>query len=162
MTRRLFQILSTFRWLMLVFCFGLAISLLGFACVFVLKVWNFLLAVPTIGEVDVVLKLLGLIDYALLAGLIVMVMLSTFSSFIENQDDSVSVSWLSSMSFGALKLKLASTIAAIGAISLLEDFFQDSTANFASVGIGLAIEIVFLLVIITFALVDYLANKSPH
>ena len=162
MTRHLFQILSGFRWLMLVFCFGLAVSLLGFACVFVLKVWKFLLVVPTIGEIDVVLKLLGLIDYALLAGLIVMVMLSTFSSFIENQDDSVSVSWLSSISFGALKLKLASTIAVIGAISLLEDFFQEAPLNWANTGMGLAIEIVFLLVMITFALVDYLGNKSPH
>ena len=162
MTRHLFQILSGFRWLMLVFCFGLAVSLLAFACVFVLKVWKFLLAVPSIGEIDVVLKLLGLIDYALLAGLIVMVMLSTFSSFIENQDDSVSVSWLSSISFGALKLKLASTIAAIGAISLLEDFFQEAPLSWTNTGMGLAIEIVFLLVMITFALVDYLANKSPH
>ncbi len=162
MTRHLFQILSGFRWLMLVFCFGLAVSLLGFAGVFALKVWKFLLEVPTVGEIDVVLKLLGLIDYALLAGLIVMVMLSTFSSFIENQDDSVSASWLSSISFGALKLKLASTIAAIGAISLLEDFFQEAPLSWANAGMGLAIEIVFLLVILTFALVDYLANKAPH
>ena len=147
---------------MLVFCFGLAASLLGFAYVFVLKVWQFLVAVPTIGEIDVVLKLLGLIDYALLAGLMVMVMLSTFSSFIENQDDSVSVSWLSSISFGALKLKLASTIAAIGAISLLEDFFQEAPLSWTNTGIGLAIEIVFLFVVITFASVDYLANKSTH
>ncbi len=162
MTRHLFQILSGFRWLMLVFCFGLAVSLLGFAGVFALKVWKFLLEVPTIGEIEVVLKLLGFIVYALLAGLIVMVMLSTFSSFIENQDDSVSVSWLSSISFGALKLKLASTIAAIGAISLLEDFFQEAPLSWANAGMGLAIEIVFLLVILTFALVDYLANKAPH
>ena len=47
---------------MLVFCFGLAVSLLGFAGVFALKVWKFLLEVPTIGEIDVVLKLLGLIE----------------------------------------------------------------------------------------------------
>ncbi len=162
MTRHLFQILSGFRWLMLVFCFGLAVSLLGFAGVFALKVWKFLLEVPTIGEIDVVLKLLGLIDYALLAGLIVMVMLSTFSSFIENQDDSANVSWLSSMSFGALKLKLASTIAAIGAISLLEDLFQEAPLNLANTAMSLAIEIVFLLVIITFAAVDYFGNKRPH
>ena len=162
MTRYLFQVLLAFRWLMLVFCLGLAVSLLGFVGVFILKVYKFLLEVPTIGEIDVVLKLLGLIDYALVAGLIVMVMLSSFSSFIENQDDSASGSWLSSISFGALKLKLASTIAAIGAISLLEDLFQEAPLNVTNTAMGLAIEIVFLLVMITFALVDYLGNNRPH
>ena len=66
------------------------------------------------------------------------------------------------MSFGALKLKLASTIAAIGAISLLEDLFQEAPLNLANTAMSLAIEIVFLLVIITFAAVDYFGNKRPH
>lgn len=162
MARNLYQFLSAFRWLMLVFCLGLAASLCGFVAVFLLKVWKFLAAVPSISDIDAVLKILGLIDYALVAGLVVMVMLSTFSSFIEDQDNNAVASWLSSISFGALKLKLASTIAAIGAISLLEDFFQDTPLNIANTALGLAIEFTLLLVMFTFAVVDYLNVKRPH
>ena len=110
-------------------------------------------------EIDAVLKILGLVDYALVAGLIVMVMLSTFSSFIENQDDASGASWLSSISFGALKIKLASTIAAIGAITLLEGLFETAAMNVMNVVLGLATELVLLLVVVAFAMVDRMAVK---
>ena len=162
MANKLFKILSAFRWLMLVFCFGLAASLCAFAAVFVLKVWKFLSAVPAMDEIDAVLKILGLVDYALVAGLIVMVMLSTFSSFIENQDDASGASWLSSISFGALKIKLASTIAAIGAITLLEGLFETANLNFMNVALGLATELVLLFVLLAFAMIDRWGTKPTH
>ncbi len=159
MAQSLFKILSSFRWLMLVFCFGLAASLAGFAAIFVIKTYKFLIAVPTMDEIDAALKMLGLIDYALVAGLIVMVMLSTFSSFIENQDDSENQSWLASISFGSLKLKLASTIAAIGAITLLESMFENGQPNAGAILLSLGVELVLLAVVVVFALVDWLGRK---
>ena len=162
MTAGIFKILSAFRWLMLIFCFGLAVSLCGFSVVFALKVWKFLSIISTIDEIDAVLKLLGMIDYALVAGLIVMVMLSTFSSFVENQDDAAGASWLSSISFGALKIKLASTIAAIGAITLLEGLFETAPMNSINVALGLSTEIVILLVLVAFAYVDHLGSGRSH
>jgi uncharacterized protein (TIGR00645 family) len=144
---------------MLVFCFGLAASLAGFAVVFVIKTYKFLITVPAMDEIDGVLKMLGLIDHALVAGLIVMVMLSTFSSFIENQDDAENQSWLASISFGSLKLKLASTIAAIGAITLLENLFENGQMNTSNILLGLSVELVLLAVVIVFAFVDWLGRK---
>ena len=73
--KSIFKVLLQFRWLMLVFCFGLAAALCGFAAVFALKTLKFLMAVPTMDEVDALLKMLGLIDAALVAGLVVMVIL---------------------------------------------------------------------------------------
>jgi len=162
MAKALFQILFAFRWIMLVFCFGLALALCGFAAVFCLKLWKFAAALPTLDEFDAVLKILGLIDHALVAGLIVMVMLSTFSSFVENQDDAAGASWLSSISFGNLKIKLISTIAAIGAITLLENLFSESALNSSNVMLGLAIEVVLMLVLLSFAVTDWLGSKGVH
>ncbi len=159
MVKFLFQILYSMRWVMLIFCFGLAISLCGFAVVFVTKLFQFLLVIPNIDEFEAVLKMLRLIDYALVAGLVVMVMLSTFSSFVENQDDLVSPAWLSSISFGALKIKLISTIAAIGAITLLEHLFAEGTMISNNVLLSLAIELVLLAVMLGFSFVDWLASK---
>ncbi len=160
--KKVFSILHAFRWLMLVFCFGLALALLGFAAVFAIKTYKFLIAVPTMDEVDALLKILGLIDSALVAGLVVMVMLSLFSSFVENQDDDKSQSWLSSMSFGVLKLKLASTIAAIGAINLLESIFEAGPLNSNNIMLLGGVEIVFHFVVVAFAFVDWLGQGKIH
>ena len=80
------------------------------------------------------------------------------SFFIENQDDAAGASWLSSISFGSLKIKLASTIAAIGAITLLEDLFDAGPLNITNVSIGLAIELVLLAVLLVFAVIDRLGK----
>ena len=158
--KAIFKILLQFRWLMLVFCFGLAAALCGFAAVFAMKTIKFLLAVPTMDEVDALLKMLGLIDSALVAGLVVMVMLSSFSSFVENQDDTQSQSWLSAISFGALKFKLASTIAAIGAINLLEAVFETGPLNANDILLQSGVEIVFIGFVFVLAIVDWLDKRS--
>jgi uncharacterized protein (TIGR00645 family) len=160
--KSIFNILMSFRWLILVFCFGLAVALCGFGAVFVIKTYKFILAVPTMDEVEALLKILGLIDSALVAGLVVMVMLSSFSSFVENQDDAQSQSWLSNISFGALKLKLASTIAAIGAINLLEAVFEIGPLNANNILLQSAVELVFILVVVVFAAVDWMAKSHDH
>lgn len=158
--KTIFKVLLQFRWLMLVFCFGLAAALCGFAVVFAMKTIKFLLAVPTMDEVDALLKMLGLIDAALVAGLVVMVMLSSFSSFVENQDDTKNQSWLSAISFGALKFKLASTIAAIGAINLLEAVFENGLLNANNIMLQSLVELVFIGFVFVLALVDWLEKRS--
>ena len=158
--KSIFKVLLQFRWLMLVFCFGLAAALCGFAAVFALKTLKFLMAVPTMDEVDALLKMLGLIDAALVAGLVVMVMLSSFSSFVENQDDTNNQSWLSAISFGALKFKLASTIAAIGAINLLEAVFETGPLNANDIMLQSAVELVFIGFVFVLAIVDWLEKRS--
>lgn len=161
-TKLIFRILLQFRWVMLVFCFGLAFALCGFAAVFAMKIVKFLLAVPTMDEIEALLKVLGLIDSALVAGLIVMVMLSSFSSFVENQDDEKSQSWLSAISFGALKFKLASTIAAIGAINLLESVFETGPLDANDIMLQGGVELVFIGFVFVLALVDWLDKRSKR
>jgi uncharacterized protein (TIGR00645 family) len=158
--KTIFKILLQFRWIMLIFCFGLAAALCGFAAVFALKTMTFILSVPSMDEVDALLKILRLIDSALVAGLVVMVMLSTFSSFVENQDDAQNQSWLSAISFGALKFKLATTIAAIGAINLLESVFESSPLNANDIMLQSAVEIIFIGFILVLAIVDWLEKRS--
>jgi uncharacterized protein (TIGR00645 family) len=158
--KTIFKILLQFRWIMLIFCFGLAVALCGFAFVFALKTISFLMSVPTIDEVDALLKMLGLIDSALVAGLVVMVMLSSFSSFVENRDDAQNQSWLSAISFGALKFKLASTIAAIGAINLLESVFEPSPLNTNDILLQGGVEIIFIGLVFALAIVDWLEKKA--
>lgn len=72
-----------------------------------------------------ILAMLGLIDAALVASLIVMVMISGYENFVsrfDNADDEVS--FLGKLDAGSLKIKVASSIVAISSIHLLQIFLN--------------------------------------
>ncbi len=82
---------------------------------------------PTSGETDVLLGALNLIDVALVAGLIVMVMLSGYENFVSRLDVTEAekaISWLGKLDAGTLKLKVAAYIVAISAIQLLKGYMD--------------------------------------
>lgn len=74
-----------------------------------------------------ILAMLGLIDAALVASLIVMVMISGYENFVSRFDDAdAEVSFLGKLDSGSLKIKVASSIVAISSIHLLQIFLNAS------------------------------------
>jgi uncharacterized protein (TIGR00645 family) len=68
-----------------------------------------------------------MIDLALVGGLIVMVMLSSYENFVSRLDIDESeekLSWLGKMDAASLKNKVASSIVAISSIHLLKVFME--------------------------------------
>jgi uncharacterized protein (TIGR00645 family) len=87
-----------------------------------------------IGEADIVLSLLALVDLALVAGLIVMVMFSGYENFVSKIDltheGAEKLDWFGKLDAGTLKLKVAASIVAISSIHLLRKFMEaDHIAN---------------------------------
>ena len=75
----------------------------------------------------VILGALNLIDLALVAGLVVMIMLSGYENFVSRLDVSEAekaISWLGKLDAGTLKLKVAAYIVAISAIHLLRAYMN--------------------------------------
>ena len=112
------------RWLLVIFYLGLAIALAVYALTFGVKLWDFTSKVFTLGEADAILKMLGLIDAALVASLVVMVIISGYENFVSRFDDENAVHWLGEIDAGSLKIKVASTIVAISSIHLLQIFLN--------------------------------------
>src|SRR5262245_41259867 len=77
-------------------------------------------------ESDLVLTVLAMIDIALVATLIVMVMVSGYENVVSTSDakGSDSLNWLGKLDAGTLKLKVAASIVAISSIHLLRIFMQ--------------------------------------
>ena len=75
MPKRLELVIETIilasRWLLVVFYIGLAIALAIYAVTFGVKLWDFVSHAFEIEEADAILKMLGLIDAALVASLVV-------------------------------------------------------------------------------------------
>ena len=76
-------------------------------------------------ETQILMAMLVLIDKALVASLIVMVMLSSYENFVGRFDAGIredSPTWLGRLDPGSLKIKVAATIVAISSINLLQSF----------------------------------------
>ena len=67
------RIILASRWLLVIFYIGLGIALALYAVSFGTKLWNFATHLFTIDEAESILDMLGLIDAALVASLVVMV-----------------------------------------------------------------------------------------
>ena len=122
------------RWLLVIFYLGLAVALAVYAVSFGVKLWDFTSNVFVIDEAGSILKMLGLIDAALVASLVVMVIISGYENFVSRFDDASQVHWLGEIDAGSLKIKVASTIVAISSIHLLQVFlnanqYTDGTEN---------------------------------
>jgi len=114
------------RWLLVIFYLGLAFALLLYALSFGKKLIDFVDKLFLLEETDTILKMLALIDAALVASLVVMVIISGYENFVSRFDnaDGNEISWLGKVDAGSLKIKVASTIVAISSIHLLQVFLN--------------------------------------
>ncbi|CAM5268711.1 hypothetical protein SSTU70S_03836 [Stutzerimonas stutzeri] len=115
------------RWLLAPIYFGLAFALLALAIKFFQETFHILPAILALSEAELILKLLSLIDMALVGGLLVMVMISGYENFVSQLDiaeGKEKLDWLGKMDSGSLKMKVAASIVAISSIHLLRMFMD--------------------------------------
>ncbi|PZM13842.1 TIGR00645 family protein [Rhizobium tubonense] len=119
------RIILSSRWILVVFYLGLAAALALYGVSFVYKFYKVAISVFKLEEDDMILAMLGLIDAALVASLIVMVMISSYENFVSRFDEADDeVSFLGKLDSGSLKIKVASSIVAISSIHLLQVFLN--------------------------------------
>lgn len=117
------------RWLLAPVYVGLSLTLLALGVKFFQELLHVAPILFTMTEADLVLVILSLIDLALVGGLIIMVMLSSYENFVSQLDideGTEKLSWLGTMDAASLKAKVASSIVAISSIHLLKIFMNAS------------------------------------
>jgi len=115
------------RWLLAPIYFGLSFALLALALKFFQEIVHILPAIFSMEEATLILKLLSLVDMALVGGLLVMVMISGYENFVSQldiDDGKERLSWLGKMDSSSLKMKVAASIVAISSIHLLKMFMD--------------------------------------
>ena len=118
------NIILASRWLLVIFYIGLGLALALYAVTFAAKLWDFASHMMGMDETETILKVLSLIDAALIASLVVMVIISGYENYVSRFDDGGDVHWLGQIDSGSLKIKVASTIVAISSIHLLQIFLN--------------------------------------
>jgi uncharacterized protein (TIGR00645 family) len=127
MLEKLFeQTLFAARWILAPIYLGLSAALLALAAKFFQEAFHVVTHVLTMGESDLVLTVLAMVDLSLVGSLIVMVMFSGYENFVSRIDatGADSLGWLGKLDAGALKLKVATSIVAISSIHLLRIFME--------------------------------------
>lgn len=153
------------RWLLAPFYVGLIASILLLLTVFVRE---FMAAVPqalTMTVEAAILKVLTLLDLALAANLILVVILAGYESFVSKIDTAGHEdrpSWMGTTTFSGLKLKLYASIVAISGIQLLKTFMgiDGHHATSSDLMWMTIIHFAFVVTAVLSALTDWLSAKK--
>ena len=155
------SIILASRWLLVDFYIGLALALAVYALSFGKKLYEFITVVFTLGDTDTILKMLGLIDAALVASLLVMVIISGYENFVSRFDNhDGEVHWLGTIDISSLKIKVASTIVAISSIHLLQVFLNAQQYTSDQLMWLTIIHLAFVLSALLLAYIDRLTGLS--
>jgi len=147
------------RWLLVIFYIGLGLALALYAVSFGFKLWDFASHMIGMDETETILKILGLIDAALIASLVVMVIISGYENFVSRFDNEDDVHWLGQIDAGSLKIKVASTIVAISSIHLLQIFLNVPKYTDSQIMWYTILHITFILSALFLALIDRISKK---
>lgn len=161
--RFLERMLSGSRWVMAPVYLGLAASLVLVLISFVLKAIKLCMGVMDGNSDELIIGILSLIDLSLIANLILIVVWAGYENFVSRldmEDHPDRPEWISRISYTDLKLKLMTSIVAISAIHVLEDFMHIDTATDRQLGWSLGIHMAFIVSALLLAAMDRLS--APH
>src|SRR3569623_363150 len=122
------------RWLLAPFYVGLVFSIMVLLAKFLQEFLHFAPEVLEANESAAILSILTLVDMALVANLLIIIIFSGYENFVSKIDAAGHEDrpdWMGKVDFSALKLKLIASIVAISAIELLKAFvnMQDILAQ---------------------------------
>jgi uncharacterized protein (TIGR00645 family) len=155
------RIILSSRWILVAFYLGLALSLAVYAISFAYKFSKVAINVFTYDEGEMILAMLGLIDAALVASLIVMVMISGYENFVSRFDDNeTDVSFIGKLDSGSLKSKVASSIVAISSIHLLQVFLNSNQFTDSKIMWLTAMHLAFVVSAVMLGFLEQLMKKA--
>lgn len=154
------RIILSSRWILVIFYFGLAASLAVYGLSFAIKFVKIASEVMTASEEDMILAMLSLIDAALVASLIVMVMISGYENFVSRFDESDGeVAFIGKLDSGSLKIKVASSIVAISSIHLLQIFLNAGQYDTMRLVLMTGIHLAFVISAVMLGLLEKIMSK---
>jgi uncharacterized protein (TIGR00645 family) len=150
------------RWLVVPFLLGLIVGLAALIFKFALKLVEFVLHVQAADSTEMITGLLSLVDLALTANLVVIVICSSYENFVAPIDYDEHPNWppgLVRIGFAGLKQKLLGSIVAITAVNVLEWFADiDRQADSVKLARVVAILLTFAVAMVLLAIADRLSS----
>jgi uncharacterized protein (TIGR00645 family) len=163
------RVLFASRWILAPIYLGMVVALAIILVVFVRELITELMHIATMDAEQAILLALSLIDLSLTGNLLLIVMFSGYENFVskihvgEHEDRP---SWMGTVDFSGLKIKLVASIVAISAIALLRAFLPLGEAGAEvdgrRVGWMVAIHLTFVVSGVLLALMDWITSKTEE
>ncbi len=157
------------RWLIAPFYVGLVLVLVMLLGSFCYEIYRGLFVHFSLEPESVILLVLSLIDLSLAGNLVIIVVFSGYENFVSKIDthgDEDRPSWMGTLDFSGLKMKLIGSIVAISVISLLRAFMELATTGSElderKLGWMIGLHVTFLFSGVMFATMDWIASKSEN
>ena len=157
------KVMFASRWLMAPFYLGLIICLILLLITFCSELIHFFTGGMTFEETEIILFALTLIDLSFTGNLLLIVIFSGYENFVSkidvaNHEDKPS--WMGTVDFSGLKLKLISSIVAISGIHLLKLFFNLNNYTKEQITLFIAVHLTFVFSGVILAYMDYIVEKT--
>ena len=151
------------RWLQLPLYLGLIVAQGVYVVLFIKELWHLMRGATSLGEQDIMLIVLGLIDVVMISNLLMMVIIGGYETFVSKlrlQGHPDQPEWLSHVNASVLKVKLAMAIIGISSVHLLKTFINAANYDLKVLMWQTIIHVVFLLSALAIALTDRLMSHS--
>lgn len=150
------------RWILAPFFVGLIIAMLVLLLKFGKELLSLLMGVLGLHDHDAIISILTLVDTALIAVLLLIIVFSGYENFVSklsigHHEDRPG--WMGKVSFSDLKMKLISAIVAISAVELLKAFLVSEKLTDAQIGWKVAIHLTFVVSGLLFAASDWISEN---
>lgn len=161
------QLLFSSRWLLVPFYLGMVLALVLLLVVFSRELFAVFSHLQGIDQESAILVALSLIDLSLTGNLLLIVMFAGYENFVSrihigNHEDRPS--WMGTIDFAGLKIKLISSIVVISGIELLRAFLPlgdaGSKVDTQRVGWMVAIHLTFVISGLLLATMDWIMSKT--
>ena len=168
MEQKFERVLFAPRWLMAPMYLGLIGALVMMVVVFLRQVAYYVPQALTMSAETAILASLSLIDLTLAANLLLIVIFSGYENFVSKLDLDAQherPSWMGTVDFSGLKMKLIASIVAISAIDLLKRFMELGRPGITPLGDRelrwlVIIHVVFVVSGLLMAAMDWLIARS--
>lgn len=150
------------RWILVPFFLGLIVSMLVLLIKFFKEMGLLIQGALGIVEHDTVISILTLVDTALIAVLLLIIVFSAYENFVSKLsigDHEDRPAWMGKVGFSDLKMKLIGAIVAISAVELLKAFLVSTTLTGEQLGWKIAIHLTFVVSGLLFALADWISDQ---
>lgn len=155
------MIIFSSRWLQAPLYFGLIVAQGLYVYLFLIELFHLVTEVRKIGENEIMLIVLGLIDVVMISNLLIMVIIGGYETFVSRlrMDDHPDVpEWLSHVNANTMKIKLALALIGISSIHLLKTFINIDQLSEKNVMWQVIIHISFLFSALAMAYTSKIAK----
>ncbi len=151
------------RWLQAPLYLGLIVAQVVYVYHFMIELSHLVVKANTIGETEIMLIVLGLIDVVMIANLLIMVIIGGYETFVSRlnlKEHPDQPEWLSHVNAATMKIKLSMALIGISSVHLLKTFINAEQMSEATMLWQVVIHLTFIISAIAMAYTDRIMTKN--